>query len=168
MRVAASLLPAQDIKVTAVWGAAPYQAYGWLDGERFYFKYKYGTASLSVGTVDMEKERSNRAQHHERAKNEYYQIEEGVLNGTEDARNLILYQMLLEVAQKELTFTINDPEVIPHLISKESFVNFGNEHEMMLDHVQAGNLFAECFHMLEDPIEERKNLYTLFESFRPQ
>lgn len=33
-------------------GACPMQAYGWIDGQRFYFRYRNDIASLRVGTVD--------------------------------------------------------------------------------------------------------------------
>lgn len=36
-------------------GAMPMQAYGWLRGERFYFRFRGDNASLLVGTVDPKK-----------------------------------------------------------------------------------------------------------------
>lgn len=36
-------------------GGMPVQAYGWILGERFYFRYRSDIASLTVGTVNAEK-----------------------------------------------------------------------------------------------------------------
>lgn len=36
-------------------GGIPVQAYGWILGERFYFRYRSDIASLTVGTVNQEK-----------------------------------------------------------------------------------------------------------------
>lgn len=33
-------------------GACPMQAYGWIDGERFYFRYRSDIATLRVGLID--------------------------------------------------------------------------------------------------------------------
>ncbi len=38
-----------DINITSAGGACPYQAYGTIDGEQFYFRFRHDSAQLEVG-----------------------------------------------------------------------------------------------------------------------
>lgn len=157
-------LPAVDIRLTAVWAGAPFQAYGWIGNERFYFRYRYGYALLEVGTVDIHQENENRRVYLERAEANFKKFEEGLLEGEEDARDIFAYQIILENAKDDYPYDINKDDVIPMLLSKSSHVEHGEEYDMLLSEVEGAQLFVTAFYALSDPDPARRNKYALYQS----
>jgi hypothetical protein len=131
-------------------GALPQQAYGHLDGLRFYFRFRGNHASLTLGAFDKDFEEKYEA----RCKAQY---EDNHKNDDPNDKWALKYY---DKAQHE-----DDPRFYPRIVLKHSYSegpNPGNTYAGWLPPKDLGPLFIKLATSLEDvPTDYPRNARTL-------
>lgn len=127
-------------------GAMPVQAYGWILGQRFYFRYRHDTAVLHVGNVDPTKAQEEfEAKVNRRAKSRWEFMNPGAVSFEElpEWEKAVLRETAIEnhnlTAETELSVTAY-PNEVKQSVSLEKFT--GDELSGFLTATEAEEVFA--------------------------
>ena len=136
-------------------GACPMQAFGWINGERFYFRYRNDVATLLVGTVDPEIARKN--YEHDRTVKAQSMVD--FVAGNRELGEEERKEMFERFANKAVMASNNDADAYPTKVTaRASLGNIrGNAYAGALETKQEiMNTFAVLASRLE-PVEQKGN-----------
>lgn len=129
-------------------GAMPVQAFGVIDGMRFYFRFRHNTATLNVGELDPEKPQRDYERQVKQIQDAKDALEQKLAKGEADD-DFVLRINAARVPAKETPNGIDD---YPTLLSKRAVIAdvTDSPHAGILSGNEAEDLFTELVAELED------------------
>lgn len=127
-------------------GAMPVQAYGWILGQRFYFRFRHDTAVLNVGNVDPAKAQEDferRVTRRARSRHEFMNPEAGSFEDLPEWEKTVLRDIAVEThnltVDTELSIDVV-PNEVKQSVSLEDFT--GEKLSGFLSASQAQETFS--------------------------
>lgn len=146
----------RDLKFTESFrGSVPVQAWGYMDGYRFYFRFRGDVGSLSVGIASPEYYVRINDLRAKREARKLTQLEDGLKNGTlmqsEYDEEMEFFNFCRKTADEKAP-EFDDPRFYPTHIKKSSIIpNYtGERYEGALTPEQMLDLFAKLVDNLEE------------------
>lgn len=143
---------ARGLRFTAPFGGGcPVQAYGHIDGLRFYFRYRWSGARLDVGPYERELEELHALRMREASQRHLARSRERFAAGEIDEQALRWDENA--AARPEKVAEESDPQFYPHRIVKRAFFEDPEDTSGLkgdLDGAEAEAFFAELIERLEE------------------
>ena len=136
-------------------GSIPVQAWGYMDGVRFYFRFRRDVGSLRLGIADPEHYVKINNLKNKREAEQLAKLQDGLKSGTlskEEYAEELEFMTRFSKSMDEKTPEFDEPQFYPTHIKKESSIReyTGEPYEGTLTPNQMQDIFTKLVILLED------------------